>query len=258
MRVLNVAEKNDAAKNIAACLSNNRSQRFEGRSKFNKIYAFPYRAPQLGACEMRFTSVSGHLLSCDFSQEHRQWARCDPRALFNAPIETFVMQRFKPIAATLQEEARRAQTLVIWTDCDREGERIGFEVIEVCRRANARLRVFRARFSEITPVSVRNACDRLVEPDRKASESVECRQELDLRIGSSFTRLQTLQLRNRLASLRDQKVISYGPCQFPTLGFIVERYRAVSGIWIRLGVFFRVNPERRKVFYVYFKFRYRF
>lgn len=34
---------------------------------------------------------------------------------------------------TLENEIRGCQKLVIWTDCDREGENIGFEVIQVCR-----------------------------------------------------------------------------------------------------------------------------
>jgi len=34
---------------------------------------------------------------------------------------------------TLEREIRGCQTLIIWTDCDREGENIGYEVIQVCR-----------------------------------------------------------------------------------------------------------------------------
>ena len=33
---------------------------------------------------------------------------------------------------TLEREIRGCQVLIIWTDCDREGENIGFEVIQVC------------------------------------------------------------------------------------------------------------------------------
>lgn len=40
MRALFVAEKNDAAKSIAAILSRGTSTRREGRSRFNKIYQF--------------------------------------------------------------------------------------------------------------------------------------------------------------------------------------------------------------------------
>ena len=34
---------------------------------------------------------------------------------------------------TLEREVRGADTLIIWTDCDREGENIGYEIIDVCR-----------------------------------------------------------------------------------------------------------------------------
>lgn len=45
--------------------------------------------------------------------------------------------------------------------------------------------------------------------------------EMDLRIGSSFTILQTLSLKGLFST---KKVVSFGPCQIPTLGFVVERY----------------------------------
>lgn len=51
----------------------------------------------------------------------------------------------------LKQEARNAQVLMIWTDCDREGEHIGSEIMKVCRAVNANIRVTRARFSAIIP-----------------------------------------------------------------------------------------------------------
>ncbi|MES1921984.1 DNA topoisomerase [Bonamia ostreae] len=47
--------------------------------------------------------------------------------------------------------------------------------------------------------------------------------EVDLRVGSAFTRFLTDKLQNRFSGL-DQRVISYGPCQFPTLGFVVRQF----------------------------------
>lgn len=48
------------------------------------------------------------------------------------------------------------------------------------------IQVFRARFSEITPNSIRRACETLTEPDINVSDAVDVRQELDLRIGRQF------------------------------------------------------------------------
>ncbi|OZC06314.1 DNA topoisomerase [Onchocerca flexuosa] len=121
------------------------------------------------------------------------------------------------------------QLLVIWTDCDREGEAIGAEVVTVCTQAKHNLDVYRARFSEITNTAVNRALNNLVRLDQRLVDAVECRSELDLRIGAAFTRLQTLHLRNNFANIfRDKGVVSYGSCQFPTLGFIVERYQAIK------------------------------
>lgn len=58
-------------------------------------------------------------------------------------------QSLQQLEQNLKAEARRADLLMIWTDCDREGEHIGYEVVEVCRQVNPRLRVRRARFSAL-------------------------------------------------------------------------------------------------------------
>ena len=55
----------------------------------------------------------------------------------------------RTIADNLKSEARRAQMLMIWTDCDREGENIGSEIMKICQKANANITVRRARFSAI-------------------------------------------------------------------------------------------------------------
>ena len=111
---------------------------------------------------------------------------------------------------TLEREARWAKWLIIWTDCDREGENIGFEVINVCQGVNSNMKILRAKFSEITKVSVERALRTLVQPDAQVSRAVDVRQELDLRIGAAFTRFQTMRLKNKFAILADKKVISYG------------------------------------------------
>ncbi|KFQ18375.1 DNA topoisomerase 3-alpha, partial [Merops nubicus] len=226
-RVLCVAEKNDAARGIADLLSNSRMRRREGFSKFNKIYEYDYQMFGQNVTVV-MTSVSGHLLAHDFKMPFRKWHSCNPLALFDAEIEKYCPENYVDIKRTLEREVQQCQALVIWTDCDREGENIGFEIIHVCKAVKPNLQVFRARFSEITLHAVRTACENLTQPDQKTSDAVDVRQELDLRIGAAFTRFQTLRLRKIFPDILADQLISYGSCQFPTLGFVVERFKAIQ------------------------------
>ncbi|XP_065540765.1 DNA topoisomerase 3-alpha isoform X2 [Lathamus discolor] len=226
-KVLCVAEKNDAARGIAELLSNSRMRRREGFSKFNKIYEYDYQIFGQNVT-MVMTSVSGHLLAHDFKMPFRKWHSCNPLALFDAEIEKYCPENYMDIKRTLEREIQQCQALVIWTDCDREGENIGFEIIHVCKAVKPNLCVFRARFSEITLHAVRTACENLTQPDQKTSDAVDVRQELDLRIGAAFTRFQTLRLRKIFPDILADQLISYGSCQFPTLGFVVERFKAIQ------------------------------
>ncbi|ODN03898.1 DNA topoisomerase 3-alpha [Orchesella cincta] len=226
MKVLNVAEKNDAAKRIANLLADGGVQTRNTFSVYNKIYEFqyPFRNQQ---CQMTMTSVSGHLLGHEFDARFRKWHSCDPVELFDAPVVKNCREdNMKNIQQTLEQQAAYHQVLIIWTDCDREGENIGYEVISVCQRINPRLQVLRAKFSEMTKSAVTRAMNTLVQPDKRVSDAVDVRSELDLRIGAAFTRFQTLRLTRKFPSLTD-RLISYGSCQFPTLGFVVERYKSI-------------------------------
>ncbi len=68
------------------------------------------------------------------------------------------------------------------------------QVIEVCRKANPRLVIKRAKFSALVARELERSVQTLGLPDEHASAAVDARQEIDLRIGASFTRFQTLLL----------------------------------------------------------------
>jgi DNA topoisomerase-3 len=102
--------------------------------------------------------------------------------------------------------------LIIWTDCDREGEHIGSEIVDICRASNARLDVYRARYSAVTQTELRRSMANLQRLDLKQVAAVEARTELDLRSGAIFTRFQTLRLRDEFPSV-GKEVISYGTIQ---------------------------------------------
>ncbi|RZF37386.1 hypothetical protein LSTR_LSTR009737 [Laodelphax striatellus] len=182
MRILNVAEKNDAAKGISGILSRGTARRREGDSPYNKIYEFECSVNRQNQ-KMVMTSVSGHLLTFEFVAGFRSWTKCLPVELFEAPVVKTCPEQSVKIKTTLEREARLARMLIIWTDCDREGENIGFEIITVCRAVNPNLQIYR---------------------------------------------FQTLRLQKVFPQQLSDCLISYGSCQFPTLGFIVERYNAVN------------------------------
>ncbi|CAH2001979.1 unnamed protein product [Acanthoscelides obtectus] len=177
---------------------------------------------------MMMTSVSGHLLNYQFAPSFKNWHSCSPVALFDAPVLKTCQPDYENIKKTLEREIRTCQGLIIWTDCDREGENIGFEIIKVCTDVKPNLRIYRAKFSEITGASIFRALNTLGQPNKNVSDAVDVRMELDLRTGAAFTRLQTLRLQKVFPQKLADKLISYGSCQFPTLGFVVERYKAIE------------------------------
>lgn len=133
---------------------------------------------------MIMTSVSGHLLSLDFTNEYKGWNNCSPLELFDAQVEKSA-KSFIDIKRTLEREIRSCSKLIIWTDCDREGENIGYEIIDVCKAVKPNIDVYRAIFSEITHQAVNRAINNLARPNKLISDAVDARIELDLRIGKT-------------------------------------------------------------------------
>ncbi|EIE27522.1 prokaryotic type I DNA topoisomerase [Coccomyxa subellipsoidea C-169] len=227
LTVLNVAEKNSIAKQVSAALSNNSATRGSTCSNYNPLFSFPYALNGM-PCEMLFTSVAGHLMELDFPEAFKKWHSCSPLELYGAPVLKCVPQDKKLVERNLKEQARKCQWLVLWLDCDREGENIAFEVIDVCIKANPRLLIKRAKFSALVRRELERSVQNLGVPDENLSKAVDARQEIDLRIGASFTRFQTLLLQEKFNweehGIHDERpIFSYGPCQFPTLGLIVQR-----------------------------------
>lgn len=86
--------------------------------------------------------------------------------------------------------------LVLWLDCDAEGENIGFEVIALTQQHIAFDNVYRARFSAVTAPEVKAAFQELSQPDKYAALAVDARQEL----GQPVARTAVVILGGMLAS----------------------------------------------------------
>ncbi|KAI0002817.1 prokaryotic type I DNA topoisomerase [Xylariaceae sp. FL0662B] len=224
MKVLCVAEKPSIAKAVANHLSGGQAQSHNTPEKYIKNYVFDYDFGRpWGHCHVTMTSVLGHITSTVFPQDYKQWEYPPPERLFDAPVNIVVPDDKKKVAENIEKQARYANALCIWTDCDREGEHIGYEICEAARKGNRTLDIKRAKFSNIERAHILNASHNLINLDQKQVNAVASRIELDLRIGYAFTRFLTLNLRT-LGDPFGKLLLSYGSCQFPTLGFVVDRY----------------------------------
>ena len=114
------------------------------------------------------------------------------------------------------------------------------QVIDVCRSVHATLTVKRARFSALVPNAIRQSINNVRDPNKREADAVEARSILDLRSGAAFTRFQTLLLQNAFdfeaagirqtdnsGNEREKVLVSFGTCQYPTLGLIVRRHWCV-------------------------------
>ncbi|RNF24879.1 putative DNA topoisomerase III [Trypanosoma conorhini] len=219
---LNVAEKPSVAKELAAVLSNGACRTGQSLSRFNPLFEF-----ELDGNQMLCTSVAGHLMNDELPPETRSWQHYPLVNLFTASITKHVKPEMEPVKRNLEALGSRAAVLVLWMDCDREGENICFEVMQVVRAVNRGIRVCRARFSALTKRDLFLAVRNLQAPNKALSDAVEARQEIDLRIGAVFSRFQTIKFRDAFSGM--PRVLSFGPCQIPTLGFVVRRH------WERRG-----------------------
>ena len=192
------------------------------------FYHFP---PAGGKCSVTATSVIGHLLSTDFDEDDASVTGHDPATLYGSRTRKIAESSTKKyqLDEHLVRAAREADYLFLWLDCDREGENICFEVLTILRANGLFLdeaRVHRAKFSAVAEADVKRAFARPGRLNDHESQAVDARQELDLKIGCSFTRFLTRKfLDGARATFRDPAlhVLSYGPCQTPTLYLCVAR-----------------------------------
>lgn len=106
--------------------------------------------------------------------QYSNWDAIDPVELFQAPTRKEPTSKF--ITHHLAAEGKGADVLVLWLDCDREGENICFEVIDCMKPGfKTHTRILRARFSAITPKDIQAAMQTLGEPNKNEALAVDAR-----------------------------------------------------------------------------------
>uniref|UniRef100_A0A2D4GH70 DNA topoisomerase n=1 Tax=Micrurus corallinus TaxID=54390 RepID=A0A2D4GH70_MICCO len=248
--VLMVAEKPSLAQSIAKILSRGNMSSRKGLNGACSVHEFT--GLFIGqTVHFKMTSVCGHVMTLDFIGKYNNWDKVDPAELFSkAPTEKKEANPKLNMVKFLQVEGRGCDYVVLWLDCDKEGENICFEVLDAILPVMNKPRggektTYRAKFSSITDTDICNAMNQLGEPNHNEALSVDARQELDLRIGCAFTRFQTKYFQGKYGNL-DSSLISFGPCQTPTLGFCVERHDKIQSFkpetyWVLQA---KVIPEK--------------
>jgi len=205
-----VTEKNNAARRIADILS-------EGGATTDttagvNVYEWGGR---------RCIGLSGHVVGMDFPPEYSDWRDVEPAELVHADVVKEPTQ--EDIVNALQRLAREADSVVIATDYDREGELIGKEAYELVREVNEAAPVRRVRFSSITDNEVKSAFADPDDVDFDLAAAGEARQIIDLVWGAALTRFLSLSARQM-----GEDFISVGRVQSPTLKLIVDKEREIE------------------------------
>src|SRR5438132_1715225 len=111
-------------------------------------------------------------------ETHGRLAGIDPDDHFDACY--VVPANKKKVVTELKQALKGADTLILATDEDREGEAIGWHVLEVL---GPRVPVKRMVFHEITQSAIREALEHSRDLDMKLVEAQEGRRKLDRIVG---------------------------------------------------------------------------
>src|SRR5688500_12963862 len=233
MRLI-VTEKNNSAKKIAQILSG-------GTAKEDKSYKVPYYTWSGPEGDERTVGLKGHVVGPAFPEGNSSWQATDLHDLIDADLT--VEATDKNVVKAVRKLAKDAETIVIATDFDREGELIGLEALAEAFAANPEIvgrigaeadsgdegrivqalteerpKILRARYSALTKEEIERAFGELDELSYDLAEAGGARQDIDLLWGATLTRAVSLATR-RFGS----NFLSVGRVQSPTLALVVER-----------------------------------
>ena len=167
--------------------------------------------------------------------ELKSWKMDALPYLVYAPINK--LPKEKEIIRSLKNLAKKADSVIIATDFDREGELIGSDALSCIQEVNPTAPVSRARYSAFTKEEITHAFDNLVELDVNLASAGASRQDIDLIWGAVLTRYLTLVKFAGYGNVR-----SSGRVQTPTLALIVAKERerlafVPEDYWVIRGAF---------------------
>lgn len=209
MTKLVICEKNNAASRISYLLS-------DGDQEKKYYYKVPYYEFEKDGEKYIVVGLRGHILEYDYSDDYKNWSKVDEEELVNVEPDKEISA--KRIANLVKKMGKKADSVIVATDYDREGELIGLEAVRLLLDKHPDLEVKRARFSSLSKGEVESAFSSLTDVDEKLAESAETRQVVDLAWGAILTRFLS-----KTAGRYGKNFISAGRVQTPTLALIVDK-----------------------------------
>jgi len=141
----------------------------------------------------------------------------------------------QPIAKELKEKAKKAETIYIATDEDREGEAIGYHIAHVIGKKPEELP--RIVFHEITKTAIKKALENPRTIDLNRVNAQQARRLLDRIVGYKLSPLLNKKI---------QKGLSAGRVQSAALKLVVDREREIKAFkpqeyWSIEGIFKKIE-----------------
>ena len=217
MRLI-ITEKNNSATKIADILSS-------GSAKSDATYKVPFYTWSDSEGDHMTVGLKGHVMGVAFPDEYSNWQQTDLHDLIDATL--IPEPTDKNVVKAVRKLAKEADSVVIATDFDREGELIGHEALQQALESNPKIvdgliedrpPVKRARYSALTKDEIERAFSELDDLSYELAYAGAARQDIDLIWGATLTRAVSLATR-RFGS----NFLSVGRVQSPTLGLVVER-----------------------------------
>lgn len=209
--ILIITEKPQAAQKIASALGNPIKRSEDG---------VPYYELTRGGKIITVASAVGHLFNLTYSSGQKGWP------LFNLEWQPSYVKKgsefTKKYYNVLAELAKTAETIIVATDYDIEGEVIGWNVVRfICRKTTAK----RMKFSTLTAPELEQAYESVhSELNWGNAYAGETRHYLDWMYGINLSRA----LMSAIKTTGSFRLLSIGRVQGPALKIIVDREREID------------------------------
>lgn len=228
--MLIIAQRPLLAKKIANTLCKSKIIDLEGIYKTCPIFAFESKFKDFIA-NVKVTSADESLYTINFSEE-LDLLSINPIDLFKE--KTLKQPISKLLCKHLQQAARKADVVVLWTDMSIEGENICLDIIDNVKKYLPENKhedyVFRAKYRSLAVEEITSSFENLIhKPNEYESMSIDALKTIDLKIEQAFTMFLTKKLIELYPSLEKLSTkLTYDTCLMAALGLVVDRYLRVS------------------------------